>query len=288
MFGSPKAVLVCRCGVHVPAETEKREKQRRITGPQPRTRVGSRRQRSSTTKHCLQWRKGGEGGRGAHLESPPSLWKASGLEPSFMNFMVKTKGTLSSSSSPCLPPSLLSASQRQTPLLLQVSVFLASISRLLVPLPCASGSFVALFREQWKKETPRSSRKRDERAANRVVRWKEAGGIYYCSWFFTGAYLVHNQRIVHKCTNSTRAVHHEIRGRRKICKEDHPHRIPSAVPFSQNPPRTCLLPHECNMAIRTEQSRAAAAALQERASISCAAISSWMSRRRRSALVAEA
>jgi hypothetical protein len=77
--------------------------------------------------------------RGDHLESPPSLWKASGLEPSFMNFMVKTKGTLSCSLSlslsVCLPPSLLSASQRQTPLLLQLSVFLASISRLPVP-PC--------------------------------------------------------------------------------------------------------------------------------------------------------
>lgn len=43
----------------------------------------------------LAMAKGGEGAGWAHLESLPSLWKASGLEPSFMNFMVKTEGMLS-------------------------------------------------------------------------------------------------------------------------------------------------------------------------------------------------
>jgi hypothetical protein len=120
-----------------------------------------------------------------------------------MNFMVKTKGTLSCSLSlslsVCLPPSLLSASQRQTLLLLQLSVFLASISRLPVP-PCPVPPVLSLLcsensggRRPAQQQAGRSRRSTKEHTREQPEERRASGewggsvgrGGYYCSWFFT-------------------------------------------------------------------------------------------------------
>jgi hypothetical protein len=142
--------------------------------------------------------------RGDHLESPPSLWKASGLEPSFMNFMVKTKGTLSCSLSLCpsvsLPLCFLLRSDKllycfssacsllpfhasRFPPALCLRFFRCSVQRAVEVGDRPSSRQVVVVVVP--RNTHGSSRKRDERVANGVVRWEEAGGIYYCSWFFT-------------------------------------------------------------------------------------------------------
>ena len=97
-----------------------------------------------------------DGGAGDHLASLPSVWKASGLEPSFMNFMADGPEMLWRSAcysyyltlfSPRsgvgvgVDDSVSAASARRVPPL-------AYISRLLLLLPRALVSLVAVWREQ--------------------------------------------------------------------------------------------------------------------------------------------
>ena len=63
---------------------------------------------------------GGEGSGEAHLASLPSVWKASGLEPSFMNFMAEAAARPSSSLASALlgvDDSFSAASARRVPCL---------------------------------------------------------------------------------------------------------------------------------------------------------------------------
>ena len=63
---------------------------------------------------------GGEGSGEAHLASLPSVWKASGLEPSFMNFMAEAATRTSSSLASALlgvDDSFSAASARRVPCL---------------------------------------------------------------------------------------------------------------------------------------------------------------------------
>jgi hypothetical protein len=88
-----------------PAETETQENESSLLRNERKNLLGrtvQHRSQEHASDPPLAMANGRRTGR-ADLESLPSLWKASGLEPSFMNFMVKNeRNALPSSVSPSL------------------------------------------------------------------------------------------------------------------------------------------------------------------------------------------
>jgi hypothetical protein len=128
---------------------------------------------------------GGEGGasRRAHLVWLPSVWKASGLEPSFMNFMAET--------------ATQNASHSSLPLSLDDSFSAASAQRVAClhftpPSPSVPGfPLAALLREQYQPTAKQVVVPRNTHGSSRAAReagWAWFGerrgwhllAIYYC------------------------------------------------------------------------------------------------------------